>query len=69
MTTVYVVTVQYETRPSVRNLPEVFDSLDGAKIFVKELWGVNVLRITPSLWKAFGDDWVLSLDKRTVFKR
>lgn len=64
---VYVVTVQHTISGGVRTLPQVFKSIDKAKDMVKETWGLNVGRVTPSTWKGLHDDFVVSIDKRTVF--
>jgi hypothetical protein len=73
---VYVLTVTYHNpQGSPVIIPEVFDSLDGAKEFVKENWGVKLQRLTASYWSAVSDSgfpessFTLRLFKRTVFKR
>jgi hypothetical protein len=67
---VYVLTVTYHNpQGSPVIIPEVFDSLDGAKEFVKENWGVEFDRISPSKWIANEPEFVVRINKRNIFKR
>lgn len=69
MDPVYVVTVEYKGL-NTRTVPEVFDSLPGAKQYVKENWGVKLQRLSPSHWQSDSDlTFTINMDKRTVFSR
>jgi hypothetical protein len=65
---VYVLTAEYK-ESTAWIIPEVFDSLDGAKEFGKENWGVEFDRISPSKWIANEPEFVVRINKRNIFKR
>lgn len=65
--TLYVLTIQLFT--DTDPLPEVFSSLDGAKEYVQENWGVTLKRINTSEWVASGEDFKVRLVRRFLFDR
>lgn len=71
MKAVYVLTIDYHNQNGAPVIyPEVFDSLDGAKEYAKENWGVKLQRMAQSYWTGVQPDvFTARIHKRTVFKR